>query len=424
MRAAELAELLRFRRPRLRRADRVLDRCVTVADLHRAALRYWPRGVRGYVDGGADGEVSLARNRAAFTEYELVPTVLRDVSAVDTSTTLLGRTSPVPFALGPTGYTRMMHPDGELAVAGAARTAGVPYTVSTMSTVSLEDVAAVGGDLWFQLYIWRDRDLMRRLIARAVDAGYRCLMVTVDTAVSGLRVRDHHNGFTLPPRLSMSTVAEMVLHPAWWAGLLTGPAITFANVARSAGAAGETVMAFAARQFDPSVTWDDVAEVRSLWPGPLVLKGAFSPEDVQRATQHGIDAVVLSNHGGRQLDRAWTPLRALPEIRRAIGADFPLLVDSGIRRGADIAIALALGASACLIGRPYLYGLGAAGEPGCAAAITMLGSELTRSMQLLGMTSIDELRQRGTACLRRYGPPGQPAPFGRGADAGTVISGP
>lgn len=400
MRPAEVRELLRFRAPRLRRADRVLDRCVTIADLHRAALRYWPRGVRGYVDGAADAEVSLARNRAAFAGYQLVPRTLRDVAAIDTGADLLGRSSPVPFALGPTGYTRMMHPDGESAVARAARDAGVAYTLSTMATTSLEDVAAVGGDLWFQLYIWRDRDLMRELISRAKESGYRCLMVTVDTAVSGLRVRDHHDGFTLPPRLSPTAVADMALHPAWWTGLLTGPAITFANVEKSAGAAGESVMAFAARQFDPSVTWSDIAEVRSLWAGPLILKGAFSPADAQQARDSGVDAVAISNHGGRQLDQAWTPIQALPEIRASVGPDYPLLLDSGIRRGTDILIALALGASGCLIGRPYLYGLGAAGERGCRSAIRMLSDEFRRAMQLLGATSVAELRERGTDCLR------------------------
>lgn len=400
---AEVLDLLQFRRPQLRRAARVLATSVTIADLRRAALRYWPRSVRGYVDGGADGEVSLRRNRAAFQGYELVPSVLRDVASVETGTDLLGRVSPVPFALGPTGYTRMMHPDGELAVARAARSHAIPYTVSTMATVSLEDVARVGGDLWFQLYIWRDRNLMRSLISRATDADYRVLMVTVDTAVSGLRVRDHHNGFTLPPRLSPSVALEMALHPAWWTGLLRGSGIAFANVGASADAAGETVMAFAARQFDPSVTWQDVAEVRALWPGPLLLKGAFSPADVRRAQAEGIDGVVLSNHGGRQLDQAWTPLRALPEIRSALEVAYPLFIDSGIRRGTDIAIALALGATGCLIGRPYLYGLGAAGEKGCAAAIRMLSEEFTRAMQLLGATSVAELRQRGTDAVRSYG---------------------
>lgn len=400
MRPAELAELLQIRALRLRRADRVLASCVTIADLHRAALKYWPRGVRGYVDGGADGEVSLGRNRSAFDEHELVPTVLRDVADADTRTELLGRVSPVPFALGPTGYTRMMHADGELAVARAARAASVAYTLSTMATVSLEDVAAVGGDLWFQLYIWRDRDLMRELISRARSAGYRCLMVTVDTAVSGLRVRDHHNGFTLPPRLRPAAVADMALHPAWWVGLLAGPGITFANVTRAAGATGETVMSFAARQFDPSVTWDDIAEVRSLWPGTMVLKGMFSAEDARRARQAGVDALALSNHGGRQLDLTPPPILMLPEIRDAVGPEMTLLVDSGIRRGSHIAIALARGADACLIGRPYLYGLGAAGERGVSAAITMLTDELRRTMQLLGVTTIAEIRERGAALVR------------------------
>lgn len=410
MRPREIAALLKLRRPHLRRADRVLARCVTVADLRAEACHRWPRGVRGYVEGGADAEVSLRRNREAYEAYELVPAaVLRDVSSVDLSTSLLGRTSALPFALGPTGYTRMMHPDGELAAARAARAAGIPYTLSTMATVALEDVAREGGELWFQLYVWRDRELTRNLLRRAQDAGYRSLVLTVDTAVTGLRARDHHNGFTLPPRLTPSALADMALHPAWCLALLRGAPITFANFAAELSAESEDIMEFAARQFDPSVTWADVAEIRATWTGPIVLKGMLGPDDAKRARDAGIDAIALSNHGGRQLDQARSPIHALPAVRAAVGGQLPLLVDSGIRHGIDLAIALAAGADGCLIGRPYLYGLGAAGQAGCAASIRMLADELRRAMQLLGVCSIAELRERGPGILGHHSDTGRAA---------------
>jgi L-lactate dehydrogenase (cytochrome) len=399
MHILEVAALLQLRRPRARRTERVLARCVTVEDLRAEARRRWPRGVRGYVEGGADGEVSLRRNRAAFEAVELVPAVLRDVSTVDLATDLFGCASALPFALGPTGFTRMMHPDGELASARAALRAGVPYTLSTMATVALEDVAREGGQLWFQLYVWRDRGLTRELLRRAQVAGYRVLVVTVDTPVTGLRARDHHNGFTLPPRLTPSALADMAMHPAWCLGLLRGAPITFANFAAEVSATSETVMEFAARQFDPSVTWDDLAEIRAMWAGPMLLKGMLGRDDARRAQDAGMDGIALSNHGGRQLDQTVPPIRALEGIREAVGPQMPILVDSGIRHGADIAIALAAGATGALIGRPYLYGLGAAGQAGCEAAIRMLADELSRAMRLLGVRTADELRQRGGEVL-------------------------
>jgi len=399
MHILEVAALLQLRRPRARRTERVLARCVTVEDLRAEARRRWPRGVRGYVEGGADGEVSLRRNRAAFEAVELVPAVLRDVSTVDLATDLFGCASALPFALGPTGFTRMMHPDGELASARAALRAGVPYTLSTMATVALEDVAREGGQLWFQLYVWRDRGLTRELLRRAQVAGYRVLVVTVDTPVTGLRARDHHNGFTLPPRLTPSALADMAMHPAWCLGLLRGAPITFANFAAEVSATSETVMEFAARQFDPSVTWDDLAEIRAMWAGPMLLKGMLGRDDARRAQDAGMDGIALSNHGGRQLDQTVPPIRALEGIREAVGPQMPILVDSGIRHGADIAIALAAGATGALIGRPYLYGLGAAGQAGCEAAIRMLADELSRAMRLLGVRTADELRQRGGEAL-------------------------
>ncbi len=401
MRLSEARALVQLRKPEPDRDERTLRRCVTIEDLQHAAWRRWPAGVRGYVEGGADAEVSLARNRAAYQGLGLVPSTLRDVTDVDLRTSLLGRESALPFALAPTGYTRLMHTGGERAVARAARDAGIPYTVSTMATTRLEDVAGeVGGDLWFQLYVWRDRGLVRDLIERAKASGYRALMLTVDTPVIGLRVRDAHNGFTIPPQLSALTVLDMARHPRWCANLLAGAPITFANFAREVGRTPEGVMEFAAKQFDPSVSWEDLAWIRGLWKGPLVVKGLVSPADAAQAAEVGVDAVVLSNHGGRQLDQVVAPLQMLPEVRERVGDEFELLIDSGIRRGSDIALALALGADGVLVGRPYLYGLGAAGERGVAAAISMLAQELGRAMTLMGVTTVAQLRAEGAALVR------------------------
>ncbi|NJC71384.1 alpha-hydroxy-acid oxidizing protein [Planosporangium thailandense] len=406
MNFSEVRSLVRLRRPVLDPVERTLSRCVTVDDVRTAAHRRWPAGVRGYVEGGADGEVSLRRNRQAFSDYALRPFTLRDVSRTDLTTTLLGSPASAPLALGPTGYTRMMHSAGERAVARAARTAGVPYTLSTMATTSIEDVARdVPGELWFQLYVWRDRQLMRELLARAQDSGYRVLMLTVDTPVTGLRVRDAHHGFTIPPQLSPRTVFDMARHPGWCLRMLSGPMITFANINGDRGQTPSGVMQFAASQFDDTVTWEDLAEIRQLWPGPLVVKGLLRTEDAVRAADAGVDAVVLSNHGGRQLDQTVAPLHALPEVVDALQGRAEVLVDSGVRRGTDIAIALALGASAVLIGRPYLYGLGAGGEQGVSAVIGMLCDELRRAMQLLGVSTVEELRREGPGLVRRVARP-------------------
>jgi L-lactate dehydrogenase (cytochrome) len=398
---SEVRSLVQIRKPEPDRVERTLRRCVTIEDLQHAAWRRWPKSVRGYVEGGADGEVSLARNRAAYEGLGLVPSPLRDVTDVDLRSSVLGGDSALPFALAPTGYTRMMHPAAEGAVARAARDAGVPYIMSTMATTRLEDVARdVGGDLWFQLYVWRDRGLVRDLLERAKASGYRALMLTVDTPVAGLRVRDVHSGFTIPPQLSASTVLDMARHPLWCARLLAGPAITMANFAPEVGRSPEGLMEFAAKQFDPSVTWDDLAWIRGLWSGPLMVKGLVSAPDAARAVEVGVDAVVLSNHGGRQLDQVVVPLQMLPAVRDRVGDRIQVFVDSGIRRGSDIAVALALGADAVLVGRPYLYGLGAAGERGVAAAISMLGDELRRAMTLMGVTSVAQLRAEGSALVR------------------------
>ncbi|HEX6054340.1 MAG TPA: alpha-hydroxy acid oxidase [Intrasporangium sp.] len=404
MRPGEVLSLVRPRAPRLPTTATALARCLTVEDVRALALRRWPREVRDYVEGGADGEATLGRNPAAYGEYDLLPSTLRDVAHVDTHATLLGCAATIPAALAPTGYTRMMHGDGELAVARAAATAGLPYTLSTMATTSIEDVAASGlGDRWFQLYVWKDRGLVRELVSRAEASGYRSLMVTVDTAVSGLRTRDARNGFTVPPQLSLGTLAGMARHPAWCARLLAGPPITFANIDGERGQTPSSVMELALKQFDSSVTWDDLGTIREWWPGTLTVKGLLNRGDVQRAADAGVDGVVLSNHGGRQLDRAIAPIDVLRAARDAVGDRVELLVDSGIRHGSDIALAIALGADGVLLGRPYLYGLGASGQAGVARVLEIIGSELRRTMQLLGVTSIAQLRAEGPELVRRRG---------------------
>lgn len=396
----EIRSLVRFRAPRVKRVDRLLQSCVTVEDWQRAAAKAWPRSILGYVEGGAEAEVSLRRNRAAFEEVEMMPAGLRDVSQIDTRTSLLGSSVAMPLALSPTGYTRMMHPEGEGAVARAAGAAGIPYTLSTVSNTSLEELAATSeSERWFQLYVWRDRGLTRALIERAKAAGFRTLMVTVDTAVTGHRVRDMHSGFTMPPELTLSTVVDMATRPRWWAGVLTGPPIHFGNFPADLAEDAQSAMALAAAQFDPAVTWQDLAEIRAQWSGPLVVKGLLDPQDIARAVEVGVDGFVLSNHGGRQLDRAVAPLSVLPAVRERVGPEPTLLVDSGVRWGSDIAVAIASGADGAMIGRPYLYGLGAAGQAGVESVLRILEDGLARTMALLGVTSIEQLRAQGPRIL-------------------------
>lgn len=391
MRPAEIAALLHLRRPALSSHERTLTRSHTIDDLRRRARRRLPRAVFDYIDGGAEDEVALRRNRSGFDEWALVPRYLHDVGEIDLTTEVLGVRSTMPLALAPTGFTRMFHPDGELAVARAAARAGIPYAQSTMATTSMEDVAAVSdGPLWFQLYVWRDRGLCRELIARAKAAGYRALLLTVDTPVTGARERDLRNGLSIPPALGARTLLDGALHPHWWWGLLSTEAMTFANVSHVA-AEPSGVMAFVARQFDPGVTWDDIEWMVQAWGGPFVIKGVMSVEDARRAASMGVTGVVVSNHGGRQLDHTQAPIEVLSEVVDAVGDDLEVLLDSGVRRGTDIVKALAVGARAVMVGRPYLYGLGAAGEAGVEHAIALLRAELTRAMGLIGRSSVRDL---------------------------------
>lgn len=404
MRVSDVRDLVRLERPQLDPDGRALQRCHNIDDLRRAARRRIPRGAFDYIDGGAEDERSVADNVAAFAEQRLHPATLRGVEDVDMTTSVMGHPAALPLGLAPTGFTRMAHDDGEAAVAAAAADAGLPYALSTMSTVSLEDVAEVGGaDRWFQLYIWRDRGFSLELVDRAAASGYRVLMITVDTPVPGRRERDLRNGFTIPPALRPGLLVDIATHPRWWIRLLRSRPLTFANVSAADHQDPAGVMAYVADQFDPRITWDDVATFRDRWDGPLVLKGIVTPDDAARAADAGVDGVVLSNHGGRQLDRTVAPLRTLPAVRDRVGDRMELLVDSGVRRGGDLAIAVALGASACLIGRAYLYGLAVAGRRGVTHVLDLFAAQLRTTMQLCGVASIAELRERGPELVRPSG---------------------
>lgn len=390
-----LQAVLRFRKLELDPVERRLRNAADIGDLRRIARRRLPGGVFDYIDGGAEDEVTLARNTAAFTELEFRPRVLRDVGVVDTTTTLLGRPLPVPLVLAPTGFTRIVCPDGELAVARAAAKADLPYTLSTLSTRSIEEVAEVSlGPKWFQVYVWKDRELMASMLDRAKASGYEAIVVTVDTAVLGRRERDVRRGFTLPPQLGPSTLVDGVLHPAWtWAFARAEP-IVFANVAGSAvddGSDPVSLSEYIGRQFDPSLSWSDIEWFRSRWDGPVVLKGVQSVEDARLAVDAGVDAIALSNHGGRQLDGAPAPIDLVAPVVDAVGGSIEVICDGGVRRGSDIAKALALGATACMIGRPYLYGLAAGGERGVTAVVDHLAGGFARTMALVGARAVGDL---------------------------------
>ncbi|MFI6635024.1 alpha-hydroxy acid oxidase [Nonomuraea fuscirosea] len=384
------------RRPRLSRAARV-QAAADVADLRRLARRRAPRMVFDYVDGAAEGERSMARAVEAFDRVEFSPRVLRDVSEAPTAVEILGRRIAMPVVLGPTGFTRMMHRGGERAVARAAERAGVPYTLSTMGTTTAGDVAAAapGGWNWFQLYVVRDRGRNAETLALAADAGMDVLMVTVDVPVAGARLRDVRRGLTVPPSLRWSGALETLRHPAWWFDFLTSEPLRFAT----AEGAPDDLAGLTNLLFDPSVTIADLEWIRSMWPGKLLVKGVQRVDDAKELAEVGVDGIVVSNHGGRQLDRSATPLELLPEVAQAVGERTQVFLDGGVRSGADVAAAVALGARACFVGRAYLYGLMAGGEPGVTRVLDLLRAELVRTLQLLGVGGVQGLGP-GVARLR------------------------
>ncbi len=399
-----LRSVIRFRPIEWNRVTRQLDRAANVEDLRVLARRRLPSGVFDYIDGAAEDERSLADSTAAFARIGFSPRVLRDVSTIDTSTTLFGRTLPVPVVLSPTGFSRIADPQGELAVARAARRANLSYTLSTMATRSIEEVRSVSdGDLWFQVYVWRDRGLVASMLERAAAAGYSTIVITVDTAVLGRRERDVRRGFTLPPKIGLDTIVSGALKPSWTAAFMRAEPIVFANMAGGGGeqSAGEqsvgdgstavNLAQYINSQFDPALSWADIDWFRRQWKGRVVIKGIQSVADARLALEHGVDAIALSNHGGRQLDGAPSPIDLVGPVADAVGGSVAILCDGGVRRGSDIVKAVALGADAVMIGRAYLYGLGAAGERGVDHVLHFLQDGMARTMALCGAASIKEL---------------------------------
>jgi L-lactate dehydrogenase (cytochrome) len=387
--------VVRFRKFETDPVARRLRTALTVEDMRRIAKRRLPRGVFDYIDGGAEDERALANNSAAFGLIEFCPNVLRDVSEIDVSTTLLGKPVSMPLVLAPTGYTRLTHSQGELSVARAGERAGIPYSLSTMSTRSIEEVAAVSnGTKWFQVYTWKDRGLVREMVERAASAGYEAIILTVDTAVLGRRERDARRGFSIPPRIGPGTIVDGIVHPAWTYDFMTHEPMTFANVAHLSQYGSDGDMGrgqYVMMNFDQKLAWSDVEWLQSVWSGPIVLKGIQTVDDAKRAVAAGVQAIALSNHGGRQLDDAPAPIALVEPVAQAVQGQAEIICDGGVRRGSDIVKAIALGATACSIGRPYLYAMGAAGERGVDQVLQFFRDGIARTMALSGRTTIAEI---------------------------------
>jgi L-lactate dehydrogenase (cytochrome) len=396
----DLAQLLRFRKVILSPRKRRLTRALTIYDLRDIAKRRTPQAPFDYTDGGADTESSLTRARAAYEKLEFQPRILRDVKDVDLSVQMLGKKMSMPVGIAPTGFTRMMQTEGEYAGACAASDAGIPYTLSTMGTRSIEDVAkaAPGGRNWFQLYMWKDRDRSMALVDRAKAAGFDTLVLTVDVPVAGARLRDVRNGMTIPPSLTSKTILNAIPRPAWWMNFLTTDPLKFASLDSWNGTVAELLDSM----FDPTVTYEDLKWIRGQWQGNLVVKGIQNVDDAMMSVAAGADAIILSNHGGRQLDRAPVPLHLLPEVVKAIGDKAEVQVDTGIMHGADVVAALASGAKFTWIGRAYLYGLMAGGKPGVDRTLEILRTQISRTMKLLGARTVAELNPDHVRFIARY----------------------
>jgi len=396
----DIAQLLKFRKPILNSRKRRLSRALTIYDLRNIAKRRTPRAPFDYTDGGADSESSLSRARQAFEKIEFQPRVLRNVKEIDLSVKMLGKQMQMPIGIAPTGFTRMMQTEGEYAGATAARDVGIPFTLSTMGTRSIEDIAMVAPDgrNWFQLYMWKDRDRSMALVDRAKNAGFDTLVLTVDVPVAGARLRDVRNGMTIPPSITSKTILNAIPRPGWWLNFLTTDPLKFASLDSWDGTVAELLDSM----FDPTVTFEDLKWIRKQWRGNLVVKGIQNIDDAVMSVKAGADAIILSNHGGRQLDRAPVPLYLLPEVVKAVGKKAEVHVDTGIMHGADVVAALAAGAKFTWIGRAYLYGLMAGGKPGVDRSLEILKTQMIRTMKLLGVRSITELEPDHVRFIARY----------------------
>ena len=382
-------QLLKFRKPIVNTIDRRLAKAHTIYDLRAIAKKVTPIGPFDYTDGAAESEISLKRARAAFADIEFQPKILRDVSAVDLTVELLGKRMNLPVGIAPTGFTRMMHSDGEIAASKIAERLGIPFALSTVGTTSIERVSqsAPNGSNWFQLYLWRDREKSLALIERAKNAGYEGLILTVDAQVAGQRLRDVRNGLTIPPTLSVNTILNALPRTQWWWNFLVKEPLVFASLESWNGTLAELMNTM----FDPTMTFADLRWIRKVWDGKLIVKGIQNVDDAKLSLQNGASAVWLSNHGGRQLDRAPIPFHLLPEVRKAVGKSVEIHMDTGIMHGADIIAAIAKGANFTWVGRAYLYGLMAGGARGVEKSFEILESQMIRTMKLLGVNSISEL---------------------------------
>ena len=396
---SELAPLLQFSLPTLRRKRRRLEKAYTIWDLRDIAKKRTPKGPFDYTDGSAESEVSLERARQAYRDLEFIPSILKDVSTADLTRTALGETFSMPLGIAPTGFTRMMQTEGEIAGARAAEKFGIPFTLSTLGTTTIEDVvaSAPGGRNWFQLYMWKDREGSMALVERAKRAGVKNLVLTVDVPAAGQRIRDYRNGLTVPPRLTAGTIINAIPRPAWWMNFLTTPSIEFASMKNWEGTVGELLD----YMFDPTMTWEDLKWIRKQWDGTLTVKGIQNLEDAKMAAKLGADAILLSNHGGRQLDRAPIMLHLLADIKKEFKKDYEIHIDTGIMHGADVLAAIALGAQFTYVGRAYLYGLMAGGQDGVERALEIMRTQMVRNMKLLGVNSLDELTPKHVRFLNR-----------------------
>jgi L-lactate dehydrogenase (cytochrome)/glycolate oxidase len=396
----DLAQLLKFRKFILSPTKRRLSKALTIYDLRDIAKRRTPQAPFDYTDGGADTESSLTRTRTAYEKLEFQPKILLNVKDVDISVNMLGKNASMPIGIAPTGFTRMMQTEGEYAGACAASDAGIPYTLSTMGTRSIEDVAkaAPNGRNWFQLYMWKDRDRSMALVDRAKAAGFDTLVLTVDVPVAGARLRDVRNGMTIPPSLTLRTILNAIPRPAWWVNFLTTDPLKFASLDSWNGTVAELLDSM----FDPTITYEDLKWIRGQWQGNLVVKGIQNVDDAVRSIEAGADAIILSNHGGRQLDRAPVPLYLLPEVLKAVGNKGEVHIDTGIMHGADVVAALATGAKFTWIGRAYLYGLMAGGKPGVDKALEIMRMQIIRTMKLLGARTVAELNPDHVRFIARY----------------------